>query len=205
MIESMTRATVRRRLDAFARMEVAPGIAGVHAAVCLACVRPAAGAEPAVVVTRRSARLATHRAQFALPGGRLDPGESVVEAGLRELAEEMGMSLPADAVLGMLDDFVTRSGFRVTPIVVWAADTPFAPAPSAAEVSEVHLVPFTDLDVEPHFVTIPESDRPVIQMPLLGRRIHAPTGAILHQFAEVVLHGRATRVARFEQPVFAWR
>jgi 8-oxo-dGTP pyrophosphatase MutT (NUDIX family) len=205
MIEPLTRAAVRRRLDAFERMAVAPGVAGVHAAVCLVCVRPTVGADLAVVVTRRSTRLATHRAQFALPGGRLDPGESVVGAGLRELSEEMGMSLPAEAVLGTLDDFMTRSGFRVTPIVVWAADTPFAATPSAAEVSEVHLVPVADLDVVPRFVTIPESDRPVIQMPLLGRRIHAPTGAILHQFAEVVLHGRATRVAEFEQPVFAWR
>ena len=205
MTEPLTRATVRRRLDAFERMEVAPGAAGAHAAVCLVCVRSAAGSDLAVVVTRRSARLSTHRAQYALPGGRLDSGEGVVEAGLRELSEEMGVVLSADAVLGTLDDFVTRSGFRITPIVVWAADQPFAPAPSAAEVSEVYVVPVADLDVQPNFVTIPESDRPVIQMPILGRRIHAPTGAILYQFAEVVLHGRATRVAQFEQPLFAWR
>ena len=86
-----------------------------------------------------------------------------------------------------------------------AADQPFAPAPSVAEVSEVYVVPVADLDVQPNFVTIPESDRPVIQMPILGRLVHAPTGAILYQFAEVVLHGRATRVAPFEQPLFAWR
>jgi 8-oxo-dGTP pyrophosphatase MutT (NUDIX family) len=136
-------------------MDVAPGVAGAHAAVCLVCVRSDAGSDLAVVVTRRSARLSTHRAQYALPGGRLDSGEGVVEAGLRELSEEMGVVLSADAVLGTLDDFVTRSGFRITPIVVWAADQPFAPAPSAAEVSEVYVVPVADLDVRPNFVTIP--------------------------------------------------
>ena len=45
----------------------------------------------------------------------------------------------------------------------------------------------------------------MIQLPLLGTLVHAPTAAMLHQFGEVVLHGRPTRVAHFEQPVFAWR
>jgi len=57
----------------------------------------------------------------------------------------------------------------------------------------------------PILVTIPESERPVIQMPLLGTLIHAPTAAVLYQLREVVLHGRATRVDHFEQPVWAWR
>ena len=45
----------------------------------------------------------------------------------------------------------------------------------------------------------------MIQVPLFGRFVHAPTGAVLYQFREVVLHGRSTRVAHLEQPVFAWR
>ena len=56
----------------------------------------------------------------------------------------------------------------------------------------------------PQLRTIPESDRPVISIPLLGTHIHAPTAAILYQLREVAMRGDATRVAHFEQPVFAW-
>jgi hypothetical protein len=61
------------------------------------------------------------------------------------------------------------------------------------------------IDVEPRFHAIPESDAPVIQLPLFDRFVHAPTGAVLYQFRELALHGRTTRVAHYEQPVFAWR
>jgi hypothetical protein len=72
-------------------------------------------------------------------------------------------------------------------------------------VAAVYGIPADQLDIEPRFVTIPESDAPVIQLPLLGRLVHAPTGAVLYQFRELALHGRLTRVGHFEQPVFAWR
>lgn len=160
---------------------------------------------PSFVLTRRSAKLRAHKGQWALPGGRLDPGESTRDAALRELDEELGVNVDPDRVLGELDDFVTRSGYRITPTVIWAADLPFEPVPREAEVASVHVIALRDLDVEPHFVAIPESSRPVIQVPLVGSRIHAPTGAILYQFREVVLHGRHTRVAHYEQPVFAWK
>ena len=55
--------------------------------------------------------------------------------------------------------------------------------------------------------TIPESDKPVVQVPLGGDLIHAPTGAVLVQFRWVGLDGRLgadARVVDFEQPVFAW-
>jgi hypothetical protein len=66
-------------------------------------------------------------------------------------------------------------------------------------------VPVAGLDVEPVFVRIPGSASPMIRLPLLGTFIHAPTGAILYQFAELALHGRVTRVAHYVQPAFAWR
>jgi len=73
--------------------------------------------------------------------------------------------------------------------------------------ARVHIVPLEDLDAPdvPRFVSIPESDRPVIQVPLLGSLIHAPTAAVIYQMREVVSHGRATRVDHLEQPVWAWR
>jgi hypothetical protein len=92
----------------------------------------------------------------------------------------------------------------ITPVVLWGGTDPVL-VPNAAEVGELHRVPLAAIDVEPRFLAIPESDAPVIQLPLFGRYVHAPTGAVLYQFREVVLRGRATRVAHLEQPVFAWR
>ena len=157
---------------------------------------------PGIWLTRRAAGLRAHSGQFALPGGRLDPGETAEQAALRELHEEIGVS--ADSVLGRLDDYPTRSGYVITPVVVWIGEQPQV-RPNPAEVAEVYLIPFTELDVEPRFEYISESERPVIQLPLLDTMIHAPTAAVLFQFRELCLHGRPTRVAHFEQPVFAWR
>jgi 8-oxo-dGTP pyrophosphatase MutT (NUDIX family) len=159
---------------------------------------------PAFLLTRRAPRLRGHAGQWALPGGRAEGTETPGETARRELAEELGLVLDADAELGLLDDYATRSGYVITPVVLWAGSAPTLLA-SAAEVAEVYRVPVVDLDVEPRFITIPESAAPVIQLPLLGRLIHAPTAAMLHQFREVVLRGRPTRVAHLEQPVFAWR
>jgi 8-oxo-dGTP pyrophosphatase MutT (NUDIX family) len=158
----------------------------------------------AFLLTRRAARLRGHAKQWALPGGRADPGETPGEAARRELAEELGLHLGPDAELGLLDDYATRSGYVMTPVVLWAGDAPHL-VPSPAEVASVHRVPVADIDVDPVFVTIPESDAPVIRLPLFDGFVHAPTAAILHQFREVVLRGRPTRVAHLEQPVFAWR
>ena len=79
--------------------------------------------------------------------------------------------------------------------------------PSPDEVLAVYRIGLRALhDGEPRFVSIPESDRPVIQLPLGNDLIHAPTGAVLHQFREVALFGRAgVRVDHLEQPVFAWK
>ena len=49
------------------------------------------------------------------------------------------------------------------------------------------------------------SERPVIAIPLLDTLIHSPTAAVIFQLPEVAVHGRSTRVAEYEQPVFAWR
>nr|WP_243407500.1 CoA pyrophosphatase [Frankia canadensis] len=159
----------------------------------------------AFLLTRRAARLRAHAGQWALPGGKAEPGEDPVTTARRELAEEVGLELSAGDTLGLLDDYATRSGYVMSPVVLWAGTRLSAVRPDAGEVESVHVVPLDDLSVAPRFVSIPESERPVIQVPLLDRLIHAPTGAILYQFAELVLHGRHTRVAAFEQPVFAWR
>jgi 8-oxo-dGTP pyrophosphatase MutT (NUDIX family) len=159
---------------------------------------------PGVLLTRRTSRLRDHPGQFALPGGSVDAGEDVVTAARRELAEELGLSLSGDAVIGLLDDYPTRSGFVITPVVLVASGAVGELEPSPDEVSELFHITLDELDVDPYYLSIPESDRPVVQMPLIGHRIHAPTAAVLLQFREVALHGRTTRVDSLEQPVFAW-
>jgi 8-oxo-dGTP pyrophosphatase MutT (NUDIX family) len=159
---------------------------------------------PSLLLTRRAARLRAHAGQWTLPGGRRDAGETAAEGALRELAEEVGLSLGAEAVLGLLDDYVTRSGYVMTPVVCWAGRVGELKG-AEAEVASVHQVPLADLDVEPRFISIPESDAPVIQLPLFGGYLHAPTAAVVHQFCRIACHGEVKRVAHYEQPVFAWR
>lgn len=160
--------------------------------------------EPAIWVTLRTASLRAHASQFALPGGRLDDGEDALAAALRELREELGVTLPRSALLARLDDYATRSGYVITPFVL-DAGTDVEPRPNPDEVAELFSLRLRELDVTPRFLRIPESERPVIQLPLLGTEIHAPTAAILYQFRELALHGRHTPVAELEQPVFAWK
>jgi 8-oxo-dGTP pyrophosphatase MutT (NUDIX family) len=160
----------------------------------------------AFLLCRRAAGLNRHASQWALPGGRIDDGESPEEAARRELDEELGVALGADAVLGLLDDYPTRSGYVITPVVLWG-DGRLELQPDPAEVLAAYRVGLHQLcrPDSPRFVTIPESDRPVVQVPLGHDLIHAPTGAVLVQFRWLGLEGRDDPVAGFEQPVFAWR
>ncbi|WP_407653002.1 NUDIX hydrolase [Baekduia soli] len=160
----------------------------------------------AFLLCRRTPRLKHHAGQWALPGGRLDAGETPLEAALRELDEELGLKLGPDDVLGWLDDYVTRSGFVMTPVVLWGgADPALRPAP--AEVQAVFRIGLHALVTgQPRTIMIPESDRPVLQIPLGNDLIHAPTGAVLLQLRNVAVLGNVgERVEGIEEPVFAWR
>jgi 8-oxo-dGTP pyrophosphatase MutT (NUDIX family) len=198
------RERIRRHLEAHDRMCVDLGDRG-HAAVALALLADDRD-RPCFVLTRRARELRRHAGQWALPGGRIESGESAEEAALRELEEEVGLTLPPSSVLGCLDDYPTRSGFVITPVVTWAASGADL-RPSPEEVAEAFRVPIAELERPgvPRLRSIPESERPVISIRLLDANIHAPTAAILYQLREVAIWGRGTRVAHFEQPVFAWR
>jgi 8-oxo-dGTP pyrophosphatase MutT (NUDIX family) len=160
----------------------------------------------AFLLCRRASRLNRHAGQWALPGGRLDQGESPLDAALRELDEELGLRLGPDSVVGWLDDYPTRSGYVITPVVLWGGADPEL-HPAADEVLAVYRIGLHALRAsEPRFISIPESERPVLQLPLGNDLIHAPTAAILFQLRQVGLLGRpGERVDHLEQPVFAWR
>lgn len=158
------------------------------------------------IITRRASQLRDHAGQWALPGGRLESGEDPGQAALRELHEEVGLELSPDSILGQLDDYATRSGFHITPVVVWAGkDCRLDPDPT--EVAAVYRVALEELEKPgvPRLRQIPESERAVLSIPIMEYQIHAPTAAILYQLREVALHGRSTRVFHYDQPVFAWK
>jgi 8-oxo-dGTP pyrophosphatase MutT (NUDIX family) len=198
------RARARTNLASFPRCAL-PADSRRPAAVAVVLLPDAEG-RACFLLTRRAASLRSHARQWALPGGQVDPGEGPVDAARRELREEVGLALDPEDVLGVLDDYGTRSGFVITPVVLWAG-AEVELTPNAAEVASVHRVPLSDLEGPdvPRLVTIPESDRPVIQLPILSTLVHAPTAAVLYQLREVVVHGRPTRIDHFEQPVWAWR
>lgn len=198
------RARVRRNLAGFERQPIAPD--GRRPAAVAVVLLPDEEGRACFLLTRRTATLRAHARQWALPGGRIDAGESPEAAALRELREEVGLGLEEGSVLGLLDDYGTRSGFLITPVVAWAGDQ-VELSPNPAEVAHVYRVPLSELDKPdvPRLISIPESDRPVIQVPLLSSLIHAPTAAVIYQIREVAVHGRGTRVAHFEQPTWAWK
>ena len=204
--DDTTRRNIAELCAAFTRVPSGDTESGLkRAAVAIALTEAEAGGGATFLLTRRAATLRSHAAQWALPGGRCDQGETQAQAALRELHEELGVALGEGDVLGLLDDYPTRSGYLITPAVVWLSNsTELVPNPE--EVASVHRVALDDIERGDafSFTTIPESTRRVIRFRHAGQHIHAPTAALIYQFAEV-LAGSNTRVAELEQPVFAWK
>jgi 8-oxo-dGTP pyrophosphatase MutT (NUDIX family) len=201
-----TRRNIAARCAAFARLpESEPALGLKRAAVVVGLTEAEASGGTAVLLTLRASGLRAHSNQWALPGGRCDEGETPAQAALRELHEELGLELGDGDVLGLLDDYPTRSGYLITPVVVWAGASAVL-SPNPAEVASVHRIALEHIEDSEafSFTTIPESTRRVIRFRHAGQFIHAPTAALIYQFREV-LAGRDTRVAELEQPVFAWK
>ncbi len=181
---------IRRNLAAFER-RAAP--AGPRRAAVAACVLDGDDDAARILISQRVARGRTP-GQWALPGGSLDAGEPVVDGALRELAEEAGVE--GAEVAGLLDDFVTDSGFVITPVVV-LAQPGTRPRRDPTEIASLHEIPLAALVED----GVPRWNGPLLQMKVRHDMvIHAPTGALLYQFREVALLGRDTRVAGFAQP-----
>lgn len=196
--EAALRETIRQHLSDF-QPRLLNGDGLRHAAVGVVLL-PDEHEHACFVLTRRLSTLRRHAGQWALPGGRLEAGERPEEAARREIREEVDVTLEPDTLLGRLDDFITRSGHLVTPLVFWASAAARVTA-SPHEVDTAYLVPLADLD-QPHALR----PTPLLHFVLasLPTTVHAPTAALLYQFREVALHGRDVRVADVEQPFFAW-
>ena len=136
---------IRRNLGGVRAPRRATTTASRRRAAVAVCVLDAATA-PRVLIAKRVPR-GLNAGQWALPGGKLDPGEDAVTAALRELHEEAGLDVAPAAVAGLLDDVVTDSGFCITPVVVLAP--PGArPVRNPAELASLHPVPLANLEAE---------------------------------------------------------
>lgn len=203
---SQLKLILQDNLSRFVVNPAADSTSLTRAAVALTIETQSPQAPACLYLTLRSGKLRKHAGQFALPGGKLDAGETPTQAALRELSEELGVSLTESSVLGTLDDFITRSGFVITPVVLWK-DSTDEPVPNPDEVARFYRIPLDDLeadDLADHEYT---ADNPVFSISprSVGTSVYSPTAAIIYQFREVALLGRDTRVAHYEQPAFAWR
>ena len=216
------RSQLSKKLQQFSRVEKVDQTL-TRAAVAVTISAQSKNDQSCILLTRRSSKLRKHAGQYALPGGKLDEGETLTEAALRELSEELGLNARPENVIGILDDFPTQSGFCITPVVVWIENhvEMNANADEVAAVFEVTLKELAELTLG---ASEEEDDTPIepgadigntnnntekavmsVYLPGVGTTVYSPTAAIIYQFREVALAGRSTRVAHFGQPKFAWK
>jgi 8-oxo-dGTP pyrophosphatase MutT (NUDIX family) len=194
------RGVVATNLGSFQRIAAPSPL--MLAAVAIVVLNDADG-RPCIPLFLRASDLRRHAGQMGLPGGKLNPGESTEDAALRELREELGLAMSADAILGSLDDFETRSGFTITPVVVWSDAQAADLKPSSAEVAQLYLIPLAELGF-----AVASADAGTAESFCLKfgfGDVYAPTAAMLYQFSEVALNGRSHRVNDFYQPPWTHR
>lgn len=143
-----------------------------------------------VLLTVRSAKLRTHRGEIAFPGGTIDPTDTTPEdAALREAHEEIGLEPHQTKIIKRLPEYLSRSGFAITPIIAEIARD-FHPTPSPDEVAEVFSVPLDFLlntdnhqKESRHFEG---KDRYFYAIPYQNYRIWGVTAGIIHALAVAI-------------------
>jgi 8-oxo-dGTP pyrophosphatase MutT (NUDIX family) len=191
------RGTIEANLRGFTRISSAESLKPAAVAI----VVMVGSGTPSVPIFQRTSDMSRHAGQMALPGGRLHEGESAAECAIRELHEELGLSVGAQDVVGLLDDFDTRSGFTITPVVVWAGAEPAALQPSKFEVAQLFVIAISELRAAVSAARPGEA----FSLRFESIEVFAPTAAILYQFSEVALDGRPAKVTDFYQPPFTHR
>jgi 8-oxo-dGTP pyrophosphatase MutT (NUDIX family) len=162
---------------------------GRPASVLLALLERPSG--PTVLFTERAAHLKDHAGQVSLPGGRIAPGETAGEAALREAHEEVGLEPATVDVVGLLDEFITGTGFSVMPVVGVVADREFVATPDPHEVAGVFEVPL-DVILDRRAMSVGYFERHgsrllTYELHYGGRRIWGATAAVLRNFQDVIL------------------
>jgi 8-oxo-dGTP pyrophosphatase MutT (NUDIX family) len=204
MVYKQTMLALRDRiltnLATFERVAIEPSS---HRRAAVAILLSPQDGKPTFVLTRRALTMRRGAGNYALPGGNCDGDELVIDAALREVHEELGVTVAREAALGLLDDFITLGGHVVTPVIL-LTDTPLTLTPDPTEVHAAWFIPLTDLDhpESPRHVPNPDGGDPILRMFANGDWINAPTAAWLYQFREVALRGRAVRLNDVGQP--AW-
>lgn len=176
-----------------------------HAAVALIITPPKkAGDDACMLLTRRTSILNKHAGQWALPGGRVDDGETAYEAAIRETDEEVGLKLRDEHFLGQLDDLATKSNFIMQPFVFWLEDLSEL-SPNPDEVASIHYWPISFFQDENAIQLIDQEEghAPLLRLNWGSTRIHAPTGAVLLQLWEAGILGQESRVNHYAHPNWA--
>ncbi len=195
----MIRRTIAGNLQAFERRDSPLSLTPAAVAIVLVM----SDGIPSVPIFQRPLNMSRHAGQIALPGGKVHSGETVEDCAIREVNEELGLVLDTADVLGLLDDFDTESGFRITPVVIWSSAGVSDLKPSRWEVLKLFVIGTPEL----HDTVAAAALGSTQEFSLRFQRIEvfAPTAAILYQFSEVALDGRPCRVADFYQPPFTHR
>lgn len=192
----------RRRLAAY--HPVSMDLNGWTPAAVLLLLYHNAGAEH-VLLTVRSETVEHHRGQISFPGGAVHAADADLEmTALRETYEEVGIDPEAVEILGRLDDMVTISHFRVTPVVGFLHGGPFEFVPSPFEVAEVLEVPLRHLLDPAHLLADRrERDGELIVAPAYdfrGYRVWGATARILASFLSLLTPDSALSKQTAEPP-----
>jgi 8-oxo-dGTP pyrophosphatase MutT (NUDIX family) len=154
---------------------------------------PVVAREPAasVILTQRTGHLSSHAGQIAFPGGKIEPGDAdAVAAAIRETGEEIGLDCNAITVVGQLDPYLSRTGYRIVPVLA-RVEPAYRLVLNANEVAEAFEVPLpflmTPANHQRTARTFEGRERYFYEMPFGERYIWGVTAGIIRRLYEQVL------------------